>query len=146
MDVKIWIYVLGTIKEQENKKIYCLGELVHNEEVINNLKEQGIVFINSLDEVKENDNVIIRAHGVPKEIYIEAENKKINLIDYTCPNVLKIHDIAKEYCNKAYIILCGSKLHPENIGTISYCGEYYSVIEDISELNSIIEEYQKSNW
>ena len=63
-------------------------------------------------------------------IYNIAKERNIELEDFTCPNVVKIHEIAKEYSDdNYYIFLFGNKEHPENIGTISFCGNYYSVID-----------------
>lgn len=126
-----------------NEKIYCLGEIVHNKDVVNALEKQGIVFI---EDINQADNItLIRAHGVPKEVYQQANNNNIEIKDYTCPKVLNIHNIAEEYSNKGYfIILTGSKTHPENIGTISYCGDYYYVIENVDEVNAAMESFKKS--
>ena len=63
------------LKESKEGNIYCLGEIVHNKTVVDELKKEGIKFINKIEEAK--GTTIIRAHGVPKEIYKEAENKKI---------------------------------------------------------------------
>lgn len=126
----------------EYNNLYCLGELVHNKQVIESLEEKGLKTIESLAEVEDNSNVIIRAHGVANSIYEEASKRNINLIDLTCPKVLKIHDKVSEYRDKGYfIILVGSKAHPEVIGTISFCGDKSIVIEDlndIEEVNNII--------
>ena len=126
----------------EYNNLYCLGELVHNKQVIESLEEKGLKTIESLAEVEDNSNVIIRAHGVANSIYEEASKRNINLIDLTCPKVLKIHDKVSEYRDKGYfIILVGSKAHPEVIGTISFCGDKSIVIEDlndIEEVNTII--------
>lgn len=126
----------------EYNNLYCLGELVHNKQVIESLEENGLKTIESLAEVEDNSNVIIRAHGVANYIYEEASKRNINLIDLTCPKVLKIHDKVSEYRDKGYfIILVGSKTHPEVIGTISFCGDKSIVIEDlndIEEVNNII--------
>ena len=62
------------IKKQ--KKTYCLGEIVHNKEVVKKLEQKGMKFIEKLEEAEKNTNVIIRAHGVPKEIYENADEKK----------------------------------------------------------------------
>ena len=123
--------VEGAKKELKQNKgnVYCLGELVHNEQVIKELENQGITFINSL--INNKDIFIIRAHGAEKNIYDIAEKNNIKLKDYTCPNVLKIHEIAGEFSKKGYyIFLCGNKNHPENIGTISYCGDNVYIIEN----------------
>ena len=137
--------VEGAKKELENakEKVYCLGEIVHNKQVVDELKKNGMVFIENIEDAK--GKTIIRAHGVKKEVYDVAKKNNIELKDYTCPNVLKIHEIAEEYANDGYyIFLCGSKAHPENIGTISFCGENVSVIETEDDIDDAIEELKKS--
>ena len=125
------------------KKVQALGEIVHNKDVIKDLKERGIEFINHISEAR--NNVIIRAHGISKEIYQVAKKDQIKLIDYTCPKVLKIHEIAEEFADKGYyIFLIGSKTHPENIGTLSYCGEHISVIEKEEDTLQALSEFEKA--
>ena len=122
-------------KEQlKNKKnIFCLGELVHNKQVTEELESEGLVFIDDIEIAKQ--DVIIRAHGEKKETYDKAKKLKLNVIDLTCPKVTKIHKIAEEYADKGYyILLIGKTNHPEVIGTISYCGEKSSIIEDESQV------------
>ena len=132
---------------KEHKNIYCLGELVHNKEVIKELEDKGLTIIESLDEVKDSSNVIIRAHGVSKDIYESAKKRNINLIDLTCPKVLKIHDSVNEYKDKDFfIILIGSKKHPEVIGTISFCGEKSTIIEDVTDIDNALDIINKNNY
>ncbi len=142
--------VEGSIEQIENSKnenIYCLGELVHNKQVIMKLQDKGINFIDNLKQIKvKNAKVIIRAHGITKEEYKFAKDNNINIEDYTCPNVSKVHEIVNEYAKKGYyILLCGKKTHPENIGTASYCGKYFSVIENEEEIKNVIENIKKIN-
>lgn len=129
----------GAKKELEkNKKVYCLGELVHNKEVVNSLEEKGLITIDNIE--KAEGTCIIRAHGEPKETYDLAKKLNINLVDFTCPNVLKNHKLVQEYYeNGYYTILLGTSTHPENIGTISYCDGYGTCI-DIEELENVLEE------
>ena len=126
----------------EYNNLYCLGELVHNKQVIESLEKKGLKTIETLSEAEDNSTVIIRAHGVANSIYEEAKSRNINLLDLTCPKVLKIHDKVSEYKDNGYfIILVGSKIHPEVIGTISFCGDKSIVIEgldDLDEVNNII--------
>ena len=125
------------IKKQ--KKTYCLGEIVHNKEVVKKLEQKGMKFIEKLEEAEKNTNVIIRAHGVPKEIYENADEKKINIIDITCTKVLNIHKIVEEYNERGYfIVLCGSKNHPENIGTISYCPNNNFILENEKQIEFLL--------
>lgn len=138
----------GTKKQILNseKDVYCLGELVHNKQVINKLEEMGVKFVNKLNEVKEkNSEVIIRAHGIPKHIYDKVAIQEIKIKDFTCPKVIKVHEVAEEYAKKRYFIfLCGKKNHPENIGTISYCGNDYFIIEDEEDVEKAIKSFKKS--
>lgn len=127
--------------EKSKGKIYCLGEIVHNKDVVKELEKKGIKFIDNIEEAE--DNLIIRAHGITKEIYKQAKEKNLNILDYTCPNVLKIHNIANEYSKEYHIILFGNINHPENIGTLSYCAKNYSVIENKEDIEKVLEKIKK---
>lgn len=127
-----------------SEKIYCLGELVHNKSVTEELKDKGLIFINDIKEAK--GKTIIRAHGISKQIYEAAKKLNIDFVDLTCPNVIKIHEMAEEYSNKGYyILLIGKKDHPETIGTISFCGKYSNIISEEDEVKQVIEEIEKTN-
>lgn len=131
------------LKKAKGKTVYCLGEIVHNKRVIKQLEEKGAIFIDDIKEAKR--ETIIRAHGIEKEIYKLAKEIKIEIKDFTCPYVLKIHKIAEEYAKRGYyIFLCGSKEHPENIGTLSYCGNNVSVIETENDVPNAINLLKKS--
>lgn len=129
-------------KELEStEKIECLGDLLHNNQVLSKLKENGLSIIEDIEEAKE--RVIIRAHGVKKEVYEYAKQNNIELIDCTCPKVLKIHNLTEELSNKDYyIIVIGEKAHAEVIGTFSFCtnGE---IIENIEQLQARIDNLNK---
>lgn len=125
---------------EEYGSTYCLGELVHNKQVVDKLKKMGLVVIDGLDDIPNGVNLIIRAHGVTKEIYKIAEDKSIHLFDLTCPKVLKIHEQAERYVNEGYfIVLVAQKNHPEAIGTISFCGRNSIILENEDELSSVFE-------
>lgn len=131
-------------KVRQYKSIYCLGELVHNGEVVKKLEDAGLKTIENIEEA--NGKVIIRAHGIPKEIYAKAEKLGIEVFDYTCPSVLKTHKIADEYAkNNYFIFFIGNKQHPETIGTVSFCGENYYVIENLEDINEGIKKLKESN-
>jgi len=123
--------------------IYCLGEIVHNKQVIEKLEQLGVKCVETLQEAK--GTVLIRAHGVPKEVYNVAEELRIKLQDYTCPNVLRVQNIAQEYSEKDYFIfLLGTKNHPENIATLSHCGENYFIFEEEESIEKALEIFEKS--
>lgn len=122
---------------------FAFGELVHNKIVTNSLKENGLVFVENLEGIY--GNVIIRAHGIKKDIYEYMNKRKINFFDYTCPNVLNIHNIASSYKENGYFIfLLGDSKHPENIGTISFCGDNSFIIDDESFLEKGLSKFKIS--
>ncbi len=137
--------VEGAIQElnHANTPICALGEIVHNKQVIKKLENLGIKCVETIKEAK--GTVLIRAHGVPKEVYEIAKEMNIKIQDFTCPNVLKVQNIAKKYSQEGYFIfLLGTKDHPENIGTLSHCGEYYSIFEKEEGLEDAFQTFQKS--
>ena len=126
-----------------NKIVYCVGEIIHNEEVIKHLESKGLVIVNDIEDVE--DMVIIRSHGVPKNVYDTAKEKNIKLLDYTCPFVLKIHEIAEKYSkNNYFIFLLGVKSHPETIGSISFCGDNSCIIELFEDIENAINLFKLS--
>ena len=137
----------GAISQiNDNEVVYCLGELVHNKQVISDLEDKGIQIIESLNEVPNDSKVIIRAHGVPKEMYEVAKNKNIELVDYTCPNVLKIQKITEQFFKESYyVFLTGKESHPEVIGIKSYTGNNISIIENVEDIDYALENFVKTN-
>ena len=105
--------------------VYVRHEIVHNKQVVENLKRLGAIFIEELNEVKDNSRpVIFSAHGVPKSVPKDAENKKMFYIDATCPLVTKVHkESERHYKNGYQVILVGHKGHPEVIGTMGQLPE-----------------------
>lgn len=131
-------------KLKEYKEMYCLGELVHNGQVIRKLEKLGLKIV---EKVEDSDSkIIIRAHGIAKEIYHKAQKLNIEVFDFTCPKVLKIHKIADDYSKKGYyIFLIGGKEHPESIGTISFCGNSSALIENEVEIDDAVKKLKESN-
>lgn len=131
-------------KLKEQKHISCLGELVHNGQVIRKLENLGMNVVDKIEDA--NKKVIIRAHGIAKEVYDKAKKLNIEIFDFTCPSVLKIHNIAEEYRDKGYFIfLIGEKKHPETLGTISFCGHDSYLLENKEEIDEAIKELRQSD-
>lgn len=124
--------------------IDCLGEIIHNKQVVDDLSKKGLHTIENIEDAKK--KVLIRAHGVSKQIYEYAKKNNITLIDLTCPNVLKIHKQVQDFAAQNYFIfLFGIKGHPETIGTSSFCGENSYIIEDLSSITPAIQKLKSSN-
>lgn len=103
-------------------KIYTYGPIIHNKNVVEQLKENGAHPVESLLGL-ENCNLVIRSHGVPPEIYDECRKQNINVIDATCPYVKRIHETVKANSDLGNeIIIIGEKHHPEVIGTNGWSG------------------------
>lgn len=131
---------------EDGKKTYCLGELVHNKQVVDKLESKGLVLIESLDEVEDCSRVIIRAHGVTKDIYELANKKNLKVIDLTCPNVLRIHEKAIKLVEEDFfIVLIAQKDHPEAIGTISFCGKDSVILEDKNGISEVVRLFENSS-
>ena len=104
--------------------VYTLGPLIHNSHAVNFLKDKNIepMELGNIEHLKPNDFIIIRSHGIPKDIYEYLKEKKLNIIDATCPFVTKIQKKAEEYYKKGYkIIIVGDGNHPEVIGINGWC-------------------------
>ena len=126
----------------DNNIIYSLGDIVHNEIVINELKSKGLIVKNSIDEIPNNSKVIIRAHGEIVDTYKKAKEKNIELIDLTCGKVKLIHNKILNK-NNCFVIIIGKKNHPETIAHKSYSNNSF-VIESIDEVKNAYDNYLNS--
>ena len=120
--------------------VYVRHEIVHNTQVVENLKKLGAIFVEELSEIEDRTRpVIFSAHGVPKSVPEEALNKKMFYIDATCPLVTKVHREAERHNKNGYkIILIGHKGHPEVIGTMGQIQkENIVLIETIEDAKNL---------
>jgi len=128
--------------------VYVRHEIVHNKQVVENLKKLGAIFVEELNEIKDRTRpVIFSAHGVPKTVPEEAKKKKMFYIDATCPLVTKVHKESERHHKNGYeIILIGHKGHPEVIGTMGQLPKNsIKLIETESDANSLkTDEFKKS--
>ncbi len=112
-------------------RLFTLGPIIHNEEVVNDLEKKG-VRVASEDDLRtlpEDSTVVIRSHGVGKEVYDHLEEYGLSYVDVTCPFVLKIHRIVeKESRAGAHIVIIGDPDHPEVVGICGWCMGPYTVI------------------
>ena len=120
----------------DKEKVYTYGPIIHNEQVVSDLEKKGVKMLPDRKAVSNADNgtVIIRAHGILEEDYSYIRDCGHEIVDATCPFVLKIHKIVKEAAenNKAVVII-GDKNHPEVQGIKSCAGEDSVVIKSVEE-------------
>lgn len=124
--------------ELEKEKLYTYGPLIHNKKVIEDLEQKGANIINSIDDIEQERTVIIRSHGVSKQLYKDLETKNIRYIDCTCPFVKKIHNIVEEnYKAGNTIVIIGDKAHPEVIGINGWCDNTAIIIQSTQEAKDL---------
>jgi len=109
--------------------VYILGELVHNEHVTERLVSLGARIVDTPDQVPSGNTVLIRSHGVGREVYSDFESRSVAVLDCTCPFVKRIHGIVYEHSSNGYfIVIVGRSGHPEIEGIAGWCvGEYMIV-------------------
>ena len=122
--------------------IYVRHEVVHNKYVVEDLRNKGAIFVEELDEVPDGEIVIFSAHGVSKQVQIEAKQRGLRVFDATCPLVTKVHfEVSRYSINGTECILIGHHGHPEVEGTMgqydsSNGGQIY-LVEDLDQVNSL---------
>ena len=124
--------VYQQIEQYRGEKIFTYGPIIHNEEVIKDLRSHGVEVLNDEEELKTTDAdvVVIRSHGVAKYIYDILEERGITCVDATCPFVKKIHKIVAEKSTEgSYIIIIGNGEHPEVQGIRGWAGEQVTVVQ-----------------
>jgi len=101
---------------KEHGEVYMLGDIVHNENVINDLDKAGAKVVNNINEVPKDKPILLRAHGTKKDIWNEANNRKMNVVDATCPLVHEIHNEVKKLAEDGrQIFVIGDHGHDEVI-------------------------------
>lgn len=118
------------------KRIYTYGPIIHNEQVVGDLREKGVEVIDSLEELKtiRNAVVVIRSHGVGKNVYEILKENDVEIVDATCPYVKKIHRIVeKQSAEGRKVLIIGSEDHPEVQGIKGWGDERTVVIEDMDD-------------
>lgn len=118
------IHVVEKALEKFGAPIYVRHEIVHNQFVVDTLKAKGVIFVDEVNEVPEGSVVIFSAHGVAEHIYADAEARHLQVLDASCPLVLKVHYSAKRHYNAGrHIILIGHAGHAEVEGTLGQLPE-----------------------
>ena len=120
----------------KGRKIYTFGPIIHNEEVVRDLEARGVSVIEGIEELKALDEgmVVIRSHGVSKEVYDLLEKKGLECVDATCPFVKRIHDIVeKESGQGKKIVIIGNPGHPEVEGIKGWSSGEVEIIESIEQ-------------
>ena len=121
---------------KKGERVYTLGPIIHNQQVVDDLEKKGVKVIDSVNDINNgyDATVIIRSHGVPEKVIKALREKNVNIVDATCPFVLKIHKIVKEASQSGKtIVIIGSDNHPEVEGIKGWCVNEPVVLESVEE-------------
>ena len=121
--------------------VYTYGPIIHNEIVVSELTRLGVSVINSKEELDniKTGTVIIRSHGVSRDIRNSLDREGIKVVDATCPFVAKIHRIVEKYSSEGYkVIIAGNREHPEVTGIKGWVNGECFIIDSAEELKSIV--------
>ena len=122
------------------KKIYTFGPIIHNENVVEDLEKKGVRVIDNVDELAKltEGSVVIRSHGVSKDVYELIQKQGLEIVDATCPFVKKIHRIVeKESKQGCQIIIIGNDSHPEVEGIKGWCEKPAIVVESKEQAGQV---------
>ena len=132
---------VDTVYEQTGKKnVYTFGPIIHNEEVVKDLEKKGVFVINTMEELDDitEGTVIIRSHGVSSAVYEALQKKGVEIVDATCPFVLKIHNIVKqESANGKQIVIIGNEKHPEVEGIMGWSKTQVHVVDTAEKAQNL---------
>lgn len=130
---------------ENNTRVATLGPIIHNQDVVNDMQAKGARIIDNVDELAPDETVVIRSHGVGRDVYEAIEAKGNRMLDATCPFVSRIHKIVAEKTAEGYFILiAGDKNHPEVQGIVGHCDENCLVFKDNFELKDFFEKNYKN--
>ncbi|RJP26010.1 MAG: 4-hydroxy-3-methylbut-2-enyl diphosphate reductase [Candidatus Abyssobacteria bacterium SURF_5] len=119
---------------KEGKLVYSIGPIIHNPQVVAEFKKKGLLPVESLEGIDEGI-LLIRSHGVEKELLEEAERKGLEIIDATCPFVKNAQRMARQLSEAGYqLVIVGEETHPEVKGILSYAGRNPVVVNSIHQL------------
>ena len=131
-----------------HREVYTFGPIIHNEEVIEDLKSKGVNIIEDLDELegKSDCTVVIRSHGVEKKVYDDLNSRGIHVVDATCPFVKKMHNIVKKDSEAGrVIIIVGDPNHQEVKGIVGWCSGEVHVVDSEEGIISLIDALSDEN-
>ena len=122
----------------EGNKVVTLGPIIHNPDVVNDMKNKGVRVVTSVSDAKPDETVVIRSHGVPYSVINELETKRFEYIDATCPFVSSIHKIVREKSVEGFtILIAGDSSHPEIQGIVGNALNKPFVFNDFADLQEI---------
>ena len=132
------IDIVDRALEKFGAPVYVFHEIVHNQFVVDELRDKGAIFVDSLDDIPEKSLTIFSAHGVSQEVRRIADTKLLRVIDATCPLVTKVHIQAQRYAKKGYaLVMIGHLGHEEVEGTIGSVDIPVHLVSQVSDVATL---------
>ena len=128
---------------EKGERVCTLGPIIHNAQLVSDLENRGVKIVDDVSLAPEGYTVVVRTHGVEKEVIDELEKNKIVYVNATCPFVTKIHNIIKKQDDETVVLIAGDSNHPEVKGIRSYCKNQSFVFKNENELVEILENHQE---
>ncbi len=126
-------------------RIYTWGPLIHNKTVTDGLKEKGVSILDSLENVKPEDVIIVRSHGETKEFFEKARARNCKIINATCPFVKKIQQLAENAHRKGkQVVIVGDRLHPEVKGINGWCDNSAITVNSVEDAEGVLENHNRN--
>ncbi|MEM9898925.1 MAG: 4-hydroxy-3-methylbut-2-enyl diphosphate reductase [Pseudomonadota bacterium] len=132
------IEIVELALEKYGAPVYVRHEIVHNAHVVRRLEAMGAIFVEELKDAPDDKPIIVSAHGAPKVVYTEADERAMTLIDASCPLVLKVHNEARRHVAAGHhVVLVGHRGHPEVVGVVGQAPEgSVTVLETVAEVEA----------
>ena len=124
---------------EKGERVCTLGPIIHNAQLVADLESKGVKIIEKPEECPEGFMLVVRTHGVEKEVISDIESRGLKYVNATCPFVTKIHNIVKDFPENVPVLIAGDPEHPEVKGICSYCNAPFYVFKNEDELNKIIQ-------
>lgn len=132
------IAIIEKALKESTSAVYCFREIVHNRDVVDDLRRKGVIFVNDLTRIPAGSTVVFSAHGVSPGIREQAERQQLHIVDATCPFVNKVHNEVKSFSrNGCSIVLVGIRGHDEVAGVVAEAPEQITVIENRQEAEQL---------
>jgi 4-hydroxy-3-methylbut-2-en-1-yl diphosphate reductase len=136
--VNMAIEALDRAIELFGTPLYVYHEIVHNRHVVDRFRGKGVVFVDDLADVPQGANLMYSAHGVSPAVQQAARERRLNIVDATCPLVRKVHLKAVKFAQQGYtIVLVGHEGHDEVVGTLGYAPDRIRLVETADDVDSL---------
>jgi 4-hydroxy-3-methylbut-2-enyl diphosphate reductase len=123
---------------EKHPEVACLGPLIHNRQVVEDLERRGMRVVEDISEVRSHSAALVRAHGAGPTVYQAARDAQVELIDATCPFVRRVQQAAAQFAEEDYqVLVLGERDHPEAQAIVAHAGGRATIIESAAELEQI---------